>query len=149
MTTYNKTFEYSKSANCWMGEFLFMGKTYSLEIYMESYVGEQINWDEVEEFRIESIPTDSFDVLVIKAKKLLLDFMKYISYEVKKIYQFELIGISYKGKHHGLYFSSKTYSYELQFAQHSNSMVESEDPYGLYFVDVDCFMITGVRREQV
>ena len=145
-------FEFSESADCWISKHSLNDKNVHIEIYTSSYKGNEINWIDVSDFIKEIIDSGKdLENLVNTSKRLLLDFIKHVPFGIQdlKKYRFELVSVYYSGKSEGLIFSYPTHNYSLLLKLFSDQMVESEDPYGNYLVDIENLLIKGVRREQI
>jgi superfamily I DNA and/or RNA helicase len=148
----DRNFEYSKSANCWIGKYLSKNKEFNIEIYLDYYKDSEINWGDVHNFTIQILDKDKeLNSLINSSKLLLLDFIKHVPFGINDgiRYRFELSSFFYYGYSYGNVFSNKSHYSSLVFKLFSDVMIECEDPYGNYMVDVENMLITGIRREQI
>jgi hypothetical protein len=146
-----KNFQFSESAACWMGSLEVGDRELPLEIYLSDLKAPDVEWKDVEDFCYFIGGYSALDQLLSKSEKILMHFIDTIRFgidgDIEK-YSFKLAAVFYKGKRSAMIFDKPTHQYSLMFRLYRQGYVESDDPYGLYFVDVDNALIHGVRRQQ-
>ncbi|WP_225000372.1 hypothetical protein [Cesiribacter sp. SM1] len=142
-------FEFSDSDQCWMGRVELNNVTLDIELYLQDFQDNSINWADFEDF-LQFFDHNIMESVIAKSKALLLKFYEVTGGGDKlEEYRFEFESIIYKGKRYGGFFGDPTHQYSLLFKLYRQEYIESYDPYGNYFIEIDNGLIIGCKRVQV